>query len=240
MSPAEFDSCAANYDAQLQQGLAVSGETREFFAERRVLWLAKILRQLGSAPQRVLDYGCGTGTGTFFLHRIFKSDLTLGVDVSNQSVGVARKTWRGQGMSFLSADAHRANAEFDLAFCNGVFHHILPEARPAAFAYIFDCLRPGGFFSFWDNNPWQPATRIVMSRIPFDRNAIMLSSIEAKSILRATGFEVLRTDFLFIFPRILAWMRWFEPWICKLPLGTQYQVLCRKAQSRPGQSPFQK
>ena len=67
-----------------------------------------------------------------------------------------------------------------------------------------------------------------MSRIPFDRDAIPLTPYEARHLLQAGGFEALRTDFLFIFPRMLRWFRGIEPLLSKLPLGAQYQVLCRK------------
>jgi len=44
----------------------------------------------------------------------------------------------------------------DLAYCNGVFHHIAPDARPEALAMIRDALKPGGLFAFWENNAWNP------------------------------------------------------------------------------------
>ena len=80
----------------------------------------------------------------------------------------------------------------------------------------------------WENNPWNPGTRYVMSRIPFDLDAITLTAPEARCLLEAGGFEVIRTDFLFIFPRILSWFRGIEPLVSRLPIGGQYQLLCRK------------
>ncbi len=46
--------------------------------------------------------------------------------------------------------------------------------------------------------------------------------------MRNAGFEILGTDSLFIFPAALAALRPLEPALCKLPLGGQYLVLCRK------------
>jgi hypothetical protein len=89
-------------------------------------------------------------------------------------------------------------------------------------------LRAGGYFSLWENNPWSLATRYVMSRCAFDRDAVMLSPPEARTLLRDGGFEILRTDFRFIFPRALRALRKIEDWVNRAPLGTQYQVLCRK------------
>ena len=118
--------------------------------------------------------------------------------------------------------------EMDLAFCNGVFHHIPLAERADAVRWVHQSLRPKGFFAFWENNPWNPGTRYVMSRIPFDRDAITLSPPESRRLLSAGGFEILRTDFLFFFPRWLGWLRRIEPRLTGLPLGAQYLVLTRK------------
>jgi SAM-dependent methyltransferase len=129
---------------------------------------------------------------------------------------------------FLLFNEYYPDGRIDLAFCNGVFHHIPPDKRAAALAYVYRSLRPGGLFAFWENNPWNPGTRYVMSRIPFDRDAITLTPAEARRLLRSGGFDILQTDFLFIFPRALRWLRGLEPLMSRLPLGAQYQVICRK------------
>jgi hypothetical protein len=67
-----------------------------------------------------------------------------------------------------------------------------------------------------------------MSRIPFDRDAVKVSPRAAVSLLRDGGFEIIRTGFVFFFPRILRWCRALEPMLCKTPLGAQYQVLARR------------
>ena len=115
-----------------------------------------------------------------------------------------------------------------MAFCNGVFHHIVPADRRASAQYVYDALRPGGIFAFWENNTWNPGTRYVMSRIAFDRDAITLTARESRALLRQAGFEVLRTDYLFVFPAALRILRRLEPMIARFPLGGQYMVLARK------------
>ena len=62
----------------------------------------------------------------------------------------------------------------------------------------------------------------------FDRDAVTFTAPYARRLLRTGGFEILRTDFLFIFPRILSWLRCIEPFSSRLPFGAQHQVLCRK------------
>jgi hypothetical protein len=63
----------------------------------------------------------------------------------------------------------------------------------------------------------------------FDREAIPLSPVETRRLLKAHGFQIIRTDFLFIFPHVLRWLRWLEPFLSRIPLGGQYQVLCRRS-----------
>jgi len=224
----EFDLYASNYDDALAQGLAVSGENKDFFAQGRVTWLAKCLAELGMQPQRLLDFGCGTGSSTPFLLGLNATCRLTGVEVSAKSLEVARKLHGLARAEFALAGEFQPDATQDLAFCNGVFHHIPPEQRSRCVDYVFRSLRPGGLFAFWENNPWNPGTRYVMSRIPFDRDAITLSVVEARQLLRAGGFEIVRTDSRFYFPRALGWLRGLEPMLAKLPLGAQYQVLGRK------------
>jgi SAM-dependent methyltransferase len=152
------------------------------------------------------------------------------VDVSAKSLEIARKRHASERIRYESIGEFQPTGQMDLAYCNGVFHHILPPQRAAALALVHRALRAGGFFSFWENNPWSLATRYVMSRCAFDRDAIPLSPPEARALLRDGGFEILRTDFRFIFPRALRAFRKIEDFVYRAPLGTQYQVLCRKTE----------
>ena len=89
-------------------------------------------------------------------------------------------------------------------------------------------MQPGGLFSLWENNPWNPATHLVMSRCEFDEDAQMLTPGRTRKLLRAGGFEIVRTDFRFIFPHSLRALRPLEDLVFRAPLGTQYQILARK------------
>lgn len=223
-----FDAYAQNYDTALAKGISVSGEDKEFFAAGRVHWLAGRLRKLDQSPRRILDFGCGTGTGAHFLGEQYPEGTVLGIDISGSSLETGRQLHGGARVQFRLTQEYQPAGERDLAFCNGVFHHIPPAERAGAVELVRRALRPGGLFAFWENNPWNPGTRYVMSRIPFDRDAIMLTPPEARRLLRAGGFEILRTDFLFIFPKFLGWLRKLEPALAGLPLGAQYLVLGRK------------
>jgi hypothetical protein len=68
MKPKEskvFDRYATDYHTALAHGLAVSGEERSYFAHGRVKWLRDCLVEFSALPQKVMDYGCGTGSPAF-------------------------------------------------------------------------------------------------------------------------------------------------------------------------------
>jgi len=223
-----FDGYAKSYDAALSTALAPSGEGREFFAEGRVKWLARCLSEIGVSPLRVLDFGCGDGSTTPLLQRVLGAEFCAGADVSAKSLEIARATHANERIRFERIEDVRSDWAMDLAYCNGVFHHIAPDARLAALEMIRGALKPGGLFALWENNSWNPATRYVMSRCAFDEDAILLSPTGARALLRDAGFEVVRTDFRFIFPHALRGLRRLEDLVYRLPLGAQFQVLCRK------------
>jgi SAM-dependent methyltransferase len=231
-----FDHYAAAYEQALSNAIAPSGENREYFAERRVAWLRRCLEERKQTVDSLLDFGCGDGSTTPLLVQALNASCAVGVDVSAKSLEIARKRHASDRIRYESIGEFQPSGQIDLAYCNGVFHHILPAHRAAALAIVHGALRAGGIFSFWENNPWSLATRYVMSRCAFDRDAIPLSPPEARALLREGGFEILRTDFRFIFPHALRALRKIEDFVYRAPLGTQYQVLCRKAHRPNGVS----
>lgn len=224
----EFDEFAADYHAALQKGLRLTGEDASYYAEGRCRWTADHTAAAGLEVRRVLDFGCGTGTATRFLAKAFPACHVTGTDPSEASLQVARQDHAGMDCEFLPPASLGGVPASDMAYCNGVFHHIPPADRPAAARSVFEALRPGGMFALWENNPWNPMVWYVMSRVPFDKDAIMLWPGETEDLLVGAGFELVSTRFWFVFPGFLSALRPLEPLLSPLPLGGQYVVLARK------------
>src|SRR5262245_27858625 len=107
-----FDEYAGRYDSALNMGLSLSGESREYFAQARVDWLAGRLRERGAAPQQVLDFGCGTGdTCPELLHRL-NARLVVGVDPSLESVATARRAHSNPRLRFEETAALEPSGQF--------------------------------------------------------------------------------------------------------------------------------
>ncbi len=221
-----FDKCAMQYDEQLNRGISLSGEGKDYFAKARVAWLR---RRLPSAPASVMDYGCGTGSGIPHIHAQLQPTAIVGVDVSDASLCEARRTCSVPNVSFIRPEQGPKDDVIDLVYSNGTFHHIPPNERGDVMAYLFRVVAPGGWLAIWENNPWNVGTRLVMKRIPFDRDAMPVTEQVLRRIVLAAGFTWVRSDYLFVFPRFLRWLRPLEGMLCQAPFGAQYLVLARKA-----------
>jgi SAM-dependent methyltransferase len=226
-SRAEFDAYAAEYDAALQEGLKLTGAGKEHYAEQRALLLRDRLRAAGiTTVGRLLDFGCGDGDAAPVLREVLGAREVVGVDVSEAMLSRARA--RHGWARFATIAELPQLGSFDVAHCNGVFHHIPRSDRLEAAQHVWRALTPGGVWGYWENHPWNPGTRMVMARVSFDRDADMLSPPQSRALLRRAGFAVERTDHLFILPIGSALVRRLERWVSRLPIGGQYLVLARK------------
>ena len=104
---------------------------------------------------RILDAGCGTGSGTDYLIHLNPEAEIVAVDISKKAIEVAQERCKRSGVianhskpiSFHNMrleDAEELPGEFDLINCVGVLHHMPnPEAGIKALA---EKLAPGGIF----------------------------------------------------------------------------------------------
>jgi SAM-dependent methyltransferase len=230
-APAYFDQYADSYDRALSEALAATGENGKYFAQGRVNWLGECLRRMGFRARSVIDYGCGVGSTAPILLEELGAESVVGLDVSARSIEIAQQSRGSERLRFSTIQDFRPDGTCNLVYSHGVFHHIAPKDRRDALRIIWDSLCTGGLFALWENNPWNPGTRYVMAHCAFDEDAITLTPTAAKRLLRSAGFEILRNDFLFIFPRALKWLRPAERLVTKLPVGAQYLNLCRKSAS---------
>ena len=226
-APADFDKFAEGYRERVNSTLGAAGEDSDYFARGRVDWLKRVFAREPNIC-KVMDYGCGVGLGIPHLLTLPRIESLIGIDVSEESLKHARINFGAEGVRFASFADYQPSAEIDLVICCGVFHHIPLESRAGAAQFIFDSLRPGGWLAFWEHNPWNPGVVYIMNHSPIDQDAIRVKPHRARQLLRAAGFSVLRTDYLFFFPGFLSNLRFLEPSLSRFPFGGQYLVLGRK------------
>lgn len=231
-----FDAYAGDYDQLCADALALSGEGKAYFASKRL----ELLRRWWDAQRRpeprvIVDLGCGIGDVTALLADVFPTAQIKGVDTSAKSIEVATTRFTRERVSFvhdLGQPMRERLGEVDLVHVNGVVHHVAVEDRPRFFAGLRALLLPGGVAAIFENNPWNPATRYVMSKLPFDRDAIPITAGDLTRLLAAADLHSSLVKFLFYFPHALRALRPLETFLGSVPMGGQYAVFCEASAGR--------
>jgi len=220
MSKAEFDQYAEKYDRVLEEAMPMGLGESGYFAEYKIRLMARLLRD--RAPSRILDFGCGAGRSLPYLQRFFPEAECWGYDVSEESLKLAAHQLPGVR---LSNDWEViGQQEFDVVLAANVFHHICPADRVSTLQSCRAVLAPQGQLFLFEHNPFNPLTRRVFERCPFDADAEMFSLNRACEMAREAGFLSEKHGYTLFFPRPLAWLRGLEPILVDLPLGAQYYV----------------
>jgi len=225
----EFELTREEYEKQLMRGVSLSGQNRDYF----IRWRIKITKSLlTEEPKRILDFGCGEGASFPFFKNAFSGAEYAGFEPSNRLIESAKKNYQQMGAKFCAAWDEITKDGFDLIYTNGVFHHIKPEERLETLIRIRNVMNQKGKIALWENNPWHPGTRLVMSRIVFDRDAQTISPSEAKHLIRSAGFEVTRLISAFHLPFLekLPWLLYQK--ILFNRFGAQYLILAEKEQDK--------
>ncbi len=186
---------------------------------RAVVW------RRGAPTGTILDFGCGTGSSLALLREQFPGRTHRGIRTRRRTARARESAAIASRAEVLDTAALDLEGQIGVACCNGVFHHIPERERATAMQSIARAVRPGGLVFLWENSPYNPGTRWVMSRIPFDRDARMLTPGEMRTLQAGAGLDVVRTEYHFVFPRALSAFRPLEPLLRPLPFGGQYLVM---------------
>lgn len=225
---ARFSEVGDRYGEQLSRGLAVTGENAEYFARARIERVRAIVDERALRVESLLDFGCGTGSSFALLRESFPNARIVGFEPAPGLRDLARAAAGPARAELVENDALTLERAVDVVHCNGVFHHIPQSDRANATAAIARALRPHGLACVWENSPYNPGTRLVMSRIAFDRGAVLLAPAELRRLHLAAGLRPLATEFHFVFPRALRFARVFEPALRSFPIGGQYVVVSKR------------
>ena len=226
---AEFDRHARDYAALVEQSVRASGYPAAFFTERKVQEIRDTLREAGvlNRSLKVLNFGCGIGNSEPFLARELPQAVISSIDVSRESIAVARENCRDQpNVTFSEFDGRTVPfpGPFDVILAAGVLHHIAPEDRPAVARELRRVLADDGFLFIFEHNPANPLTRRAVRDCPFDDDAVLLSPRTMHSLLDAAGLSS-DVRYIHFFPSALKRFLGLERYLRWLPLGAQYYCI---------------
>jgi SAM-dependent methyltransferase len=218
---AKFDAYAETYTALHDQSITASGESSEYFAHYKLSCLERLVGPGFTEP--VLDYGCGVGALLEHLVRRFPS--VEGYDPSTESLEQARL--RAPSAVLHARPDDLPDGHFGLIVLANVLHHVPPTERPALVKSLLPKLEPErGRLVVFEHNPLNPLTRRAVAACAFDDDAILLWPRELTRLLRDNGYSA-SLRFIVFFPRLLARLRFAEPYLGWLPLGAQMMSVGR-------------
>lgn len=232
-SEPSFDIFSEQYEALLRDPIRdkFSHGTSEFFHLRKCDLIRSYFRrrQTNTRMLSYLDLGCGRGDLLRRLRGEF-ADVS-GCDPSPRMIesgGLA-----GSGVRVQVQDKPGLipfpNAQFDFVTAVCVYHHVPPAEREGLAAEAARVLRPGGIFAIIEHNPYNPLTRLIVSRTPVDKDAILLRMSAARGLLRQSGFAVDHQEyFLYLPEQVYGGLKRLESALAWLPLGGQYAVFGKK------------
>lgn len=224
----DFDRYADDYDDLLARDTGFFANA-DYFAEYKVALTARLVpRQIA----RLHEFGCGTGRNLPLLRKHFPSSRIWASDISRRSLELAAVNCRDAILWQEGVESPGAPCdEQDLVFVAGVFHHVAPDQRSSVMDRLASRLGPHGHLVVFEHNPYNPVTRRIVGRCPFDADAILLKPGELQSLGTRAGLTHLRTDYTLFFPRLLDIARAMERYLRRVPLGGQYVTVFRKDQS---------
>lgn len=230
MKQAEFDKFADEYQATHATNIRASGEDPAFFAEYKIKDMATALGDHGPVGS-ILDFGGGVGASVPYVRKYFPDSALTCLDVSTRSLDLARER-HGDMAAYVHFDGDAipfADASYDLVYAACVFHHIDAAEHQVLLRELWRVLRPGGHAFVFEHNPYNPLTRHAVNTCEFDENAVLITGRTMRRSLAMASFGNVSLRYRIFFPRRLSALRRLERYLTWLPLGAQYYVAGRKA-----------
>lgn len=126
-------------------------EDDQYIRESMEIEILSYLDEIEFENRRILDFGCGCGSSTVVLARIFPRAEIVGCELLEEFVDIAKERARFYGLNkldfFTSPDGTHLPAvldEFDFIILSAVFEHLLPAERPVVLPLLWKILKKGG------------------------------------------------------------------------------------------------
>jgi SAM-dependent methyltransferase len=235
VSQPEFDRYSGSYEELLKDPIRdrFTGSGQQFFHVRKRDLIREHFSSLGVEARRLryLDIGCGKGELLSLLRDDF--DTVAGCDPSpgmlSSSQGVETRVQENPGK--IPFD----DGVFDFVTAVCVYHHVPPSSRLALTGEVNRVLKPGGVFAIIEHNPYNPVTRLIVSRTPVDADAVLLRASEARKWMQAAGFTCDAPRYFLYFPETIYRRTGarLENLLRGVPLGGQYAIFGTKERVHP-------
>jgi SAM-dependent methyltransferase len=233
-SQQEFDRHKETYRSDIDQAVAFSGQSHDFFTRVKAEYLIDLLQALArerdgsTLPLEVLDIGCGHGHIHAYLTQSSVQMNLSAIDVAATVVEEARLL--NPTVNYRSYEGERLpykDSSFDAAYTIAVMHHVPPPQRSALLNEMRRVTRPGGLIVIFEHNPINPLTQWIVRTCPIDENAVLLGNRRLSKLVSQAHFVEVESRYILFTPLDGPRYRAFDKLIGWLPLGAQYYVSAR-------------
>lgn len=220
----DFDDFVYEYNNILSNQVKFFDSNGSYFAEYKIQEVSRILE---IKPGKILDYGCGIGRSFEFFKRFFPEAELYGMDSSGESLNYSRKNYPYVYILDTEKILEHKHS-FDLVFVSNVFHHINHKDHSSEINLIYNLLKSNGELIVFEQNQYNPVTKYLIKKCPFDKNANLIKKNIMTKIIEESGFCVKKASYSLFFPSKLRFLRQVEKYLGKIPLGGQYYVYAKK------------
>jgi SAM-dependent methyltransferase len=224
----EFDQYADDYCVLLKDPIRdLFANTPGFFFEQKMKLLLNVLRSIGRDPSGMswLDLGCGRGEMLRVGRKYFTEALGCDPSASMLNACADLAVHIQPNASGVPFD----NDRFDFVSAVCVYHHLDLIKREELTREAARVLKTGGIFLVVEHNPYNPITRLIVSRTPVDVRAKLISARGIRKLMSDNQLRPFATHyFLYVPERFLPRYSWVESGLTRFPLGGQYTVFALK------------
>jgi ubiquinone/menaquinone biosynthesis C-methylase UbiE len=108
-------------------------------------------------PKKIIDLGCGTGSGTLALKKLFPDSQVMGIDLSPYMLALARYKAKEQHLIIdwrhgIAESTTLANNSVNLVTISLLFHELPTKIIKSVLDEVFRLLTPGGQVLILDGN----------------------------------------------------------------------------------------
>jgi SAM-dependent methyltransferase len=109
---------------------------------------------------------------------------------------------------------------FDFVSAVCVYHHVPVTTKALLTSKVARILKPGGCFAMIKHNPFNPITRLIVSRAAVNADAVLLRPDETRALMSWQRLEITSQRFFLYLPEpVYRRFTFVEELIAKLPLG---------------------
>jgi SAM-dependent methyltransferase len=227
-SAPNLDRYQDSYRDAVNASISFAGSNVDFLAKLKALDLIDVLdRRLGGAAKtRVLDVGCGAGLTD--VHLVAHVSELHGTDVAEGLIETAAaENPQARYHAFDGKTLPYADDLFDATFAICVLHHVVQAERSQLVREMARVTRSGGLVAIYEHNPFNPLTRVAVSRCEFDVGVELLRPGHARRLLVGAEARPIESRFITFFPWDSDLLRSVERRLSRVPLGGQYVVVGR-------------